>query len=51
MGSADCELFSNGYDICKEYKGLQILSCNDQIKELQTILRDKYVSKEIWILT
>lgn len=40
MGSQDIELY-NGYDYCNEFKGLRILQSNHQIKELQTILRDK----------
>lgn len=44
------ELVSNGYagkdelDTSSKYNGnLKLLPCNDQVKELQTILRDKYV--------
>lgn len=44
MGSADIETL-NGIDYNKEDfgKNLKILPGNDQIKELQTILRDKLV--------
>lgn len=42
MGSADIDIF-NGIDYINEDfgKNLKILPCNEQIKELQTILRDK----------
>lgn len=40
MGSQDIE-FYNGYEFCKDYKGLHILQSHQQIKELQTILRDR----------
>lgn len=41
MGSADTE-YNNDVDFIAEYgKTLKILPTNDQIKELQTILRDR----------
>ncbi|CAH1108939.1 unnamed protein product [Psylliodes chrysocephalus] len=44
MGSQDHET-SNGFEFCKNYKGLHVLKLHDQIKELQTILRDKNTSR------
>lgn len=45
MGSADVDLV-NGIDYCKHFgKNLRILPPNDQIKELQTILRDKNTTR------
>lgn len=44
MGSSDLEL-ANNFDYQKEFgKNLKILPTNDQVKELQTILRDRCVS-------
>lgn len=40
MGTQDIEI-NYGYDLCKQYRGLQLLYAHQQIKELQTILRDK----------
>lgn len=41
MGSSDVDPV-NGFDFGKsEFKNLKVLPGNDQIKELQTILRDK----------
>lgn len=46
MGSTDIDMSqANGLEYCKEYKRLKILPANDQIKELQTILRDKNTSR------
>lgn len=42
MGSSDLEL-ANNYEEFKEFgKNLKILPTNDQVKELQTILRDRW---------
>ena len=47
MGSTDAipvvkKLLNENNDIVEEYgPNLKILPCNDQVKELQTILRDK----------
>ncbi|KAG5872236.1 hypothetical protein JTB14_002996 [Gonioctena quinquepunctata] len=46
MGSQEIEMGNNfESDICKNYKGFQVLRSNDQIKELQTILRDKNTTR------
>lgn len=43
MGSTNMDMnCSKELGVCKEYKRLKLLPANDQIKELQTILRDKY---------
>nr|CAH7719147.1 unnamed protein product [Callosobruchus chinensis] len=44
MGSQDIE-FNGGYEYCKGYKGLHVLQSHHQIRELQTILRDKNTSR------
>ncbi|XP_057670803.1 uracil phosphoribosyltransferase homolog isoform X3 [Diorhabda carinulata] len=44
MGSQDQDM-CNGYEFCKNYKGLHILHAHHQIKELQTILRDRNTSR------
>nr|XP_023017813.1 uracil phosphoribosyltransferase homolog [Leptinotarsa decemlineata] len=46
MGSPELER-NNSFesDCCRNYKGLQVLHSNDQIKELQTILRDRNTSR------
>nr|CAI5852042.1 unnamed protein product [Callosobruchus analis] len=44
MGSQDIE-FNGGYEYCKGYKGLHVLQSHHQIRELQTILRDRNTSR------
>ncbi|KAK5646119.1 hypothetical protein RI129_004583 [Pyrocoelia pectoralis] len=45
MGSSDPELLST-QENCKEYgTNLKVLASNDQVKELQTILRDRNTSR------
>lgn len=45
MGSSDLEL-ANNYEEFKEFgKNLKILPTNDQVKELQTILRDRNTTR------
>ncbi|KAF7287069.1 uracil phosphoribosyltransferase krishah isoform X1 [Rhynchophorus ferrugineus] len=46
MGSTNMDMnCTKELEVCKEYKRLKLLPANDQIKELQTILRDKNTTR------
>jgi DNA polymerase II small subunit/DNA polymerase delta subunit B len=45
MGNAELDYIDGG-EYVNQYKNLKILYCNNQIKELQTILRDRSVVVE-----
>lgn len=40
MGNVELDII-DGADYINQYKNLKVLHCNNQIKELQTILRDR----------
>lgn len=42
MGSSDLDIFEHTHEFGKN---LKLLTCHDQVKELQTILRDRNTSR------
>ena len=50
MGNVELDLI-DGAEYISQYKNLKILYCNNQIKELQTILRDRFSWFRVMTLT